>query len=58
MPKNLPKLIFSIGLCLGAGVIGSFFTVSAIPEWYATLNKPFFLHPTGFLDLFGHSFIS
>ena len=45
MPKVLPKLIFSIGICLGAGIIGSFFTVSAIPEWYATLNKPAFSPP-------------
>ena len=45
MPKDLPKLIFSIGLCLGAGILGSFFTVSAIPDWYATLNKPVFSPP-------------
>lgn len=45
MPKNLPKLIFSIGICLGAGILGSFFTVSSIPTWYATLNKPFFSPP-------------
>ncbi|MDP3973748.1 MAG: TspO/MBR family protein [Candidatus Daviesbacteria bacterium] len=45
MPKNLSKLILSIGLCLGAGIIGSFFTVSSIPEWYFTLNKPFFSPP-------------
>ena len=45
MPKNLPKLIFSIGICLGAGVLGSFFTFSAIPIWYATLNKPSFSPP-------------
>ncbi|MDO8638719.1 MAG: TspO/MBR family protein [Candidatus Daviesbacteria bacterium] len=45
MPKNLSKLILSIGVCLGAGILGSFFTVSAIPEWYATLNKPAFSPP-------------
>lgn len=45
MPKDLPKLIFSIGLCLGVGFLGSFFTVSSIPTWYATLNKPFFSPP-------------
>lgn len=43
--KNLPKLIFSIGICLGVGIIGSFFTVSSIPTWYVTLNKPFFSPP-------------
>lgn len=39
------KLILSIGICLGAGILGSFFTVSAIPNWYSTLNKPFFSPP-------------
>ncbi len=45
MFKNIPKLILSIGLCLGAGVLGSVFTSSSIPTWYATLNKPFFSPP-------------
>lgn len=45
VPINFPKLIFSIGLCLGAGVLGSFFTVSSIPTWYTTLNKPSFSPP-------------
>lgn len=45
MPKKTPLLLFSVGLCLGAGIIGSFFTVSAIPNWYATLNKPSFSPP-------------
>lgn len=45
MPKDFPKLLLSIGLCLGVGMIGSFFTVSSIPTWYATLNKPFFSPP-------------
>lgn len=45
MVKNLPKLIFSVGLCLGIGVLGSFFTVSSIPDWYVTLEKPFFSPP-------------
>lgn len=39
------KLIFSIGICLFAGVLGSFFTTPAIPTWYATLNKPSFAPP-------------
>lgn len=43
--KNFPKLIFSIGICLGVGFLGSFFTVDSIPIWYATLNKPFFSPP-------------
>lgn len=45
MPINIPKLVFYIGICLGAGFLGSFFTVSAIPTWYATLNKPSFSPP-------------
>ncbi|MDP3733203.1 MAG: TspO/MBR family protein [Candidatus Daviesbacteria bacterium] len=45
MSVKIPKLIFSIGLCLGAGVLGSFFTISAIPNWYTTLNKPSFSPP-------------
>ena len=45
MPKSLPKLFLSIGLCLLAGGVGSIFTTSAIPTWYATLDKPFFSPP-------------
>ena len=45
VPKDFLKLLLSLGLCLGAGIIGSFFTVSAIPTWYQTLNKPFFSPP-------------
>lgn len=39
-------LIFSIGISLLAGGIGSFFTASSIPTWYATLEKPFFNPPS------------
>ncbi|MBI2036014.1 tryptophan-rich sensory protein [Candidatus Microgenomates bacterium] len=45
MAINIPKLILSVGVCLGAGVLGSIFTFSAIPTWYQTLNKPFFSPP-------------
>lgn len=45
MPAKISKLIVSIGICLGAGVIGSFFTVSSIPTWYAAINKPIFSPP-------------
>ena len=45
MPKSLPKLFLSIGICLLAGGVGYIFTTSAIPTWYATLNKPFFSPP-------------
>lgn len=35
----------SLALCLGAGFVGSFFTVGSIPTWYAALNKPPFNPP-------------
>ena len=43
--KKFIKLILSILLCQTAGLIGSLFTFSAIPTWYANLNKPFFSPP-------------
>lgn len=43
--KNPLLLIGSIALCVGAGILGSLFTASAIPFWYATLNKPLFSPP-------------
>lgn len=43
--KNWPVLIFAILLCLSAGIVGSFLTISSIPTWYTTLNKPFFSPP-------------
>lgn len=45
MRLNLSKLIASITLCLTTGFLGSIFTFSAIPTWYATLNKPSFSPP-------------
>ena len=41
----LIKAIFCILLCLFAGGIGSAFTTSAIPAWYAPLVKPSFSPP-------------
>lgn len=43
--KNLPKLIVSIIGCEFVGILGSVFTVSSIPTWYATLNRPPFAPP-------------
>ena len=43
--KDLPKLIASIALCELAGILGTPFTIAAIPTWYATLNKPVFSPP-------------
>ncbi|MCX6709633.1 MAG: tryptophan-rich sensory protein [Candidatus Woesearchaeota archaeon] len=42
---NFLKLIASILICLGAGFIGSIFTMPSIKGWYSTLNKPFFSPP-------------
>lgn len=43
--KNLSKLLAAILVCEGAGIAGSFFTVSAISGWYQILNKPSFSPP-------------
>ncbi|MCX6770968.1 MAG: tryptophan-rich sensory protein [Candidatus Micrarchaeota archaeon] len=40
-----PALIAAIVVCLLAGAIGSIFTFSAIPTWYAALAKPSFSPP-------------
>lgn len=39
------KLIVSVVICQLAGLIGSLFTSSSIPNWYATLRKPTFTPP-------------
>jgi len=39
------KLAICIGVCLAAGFIGSIFTNTSIPTWYATLEKPSFTPP-------------
>lgn len=44
----MKKVITVTGFILlaqSAGVLGSFFTFSAIPAWYVTLEKPFFTPP-------------
>lgn len=43
--RKIFKLISSLIICEGAGVIGSLFTVPEIPGWYSTLNKPGFTPP-------------
>jgi tryptophan-rich sensory protein len=43
--KNIAKLILAIVICQIAGAIGSIFTFSSIPTWYATINKPSFTPP-------------
>jgi len=43
--KYVWKLVVSIVACLAAGAIGSAFTRSAIPTWYAALEKPLYTPP-------------
>ncbi len=43
--KNTWKFIVSVIGCELVGILGTPFTISAIPTWYATLNKPFFAPP-------------
>lgn len=38
--KNFWKLAVCVAVSEAAGIIGSFFTMPAIPKWYATLSKP------------------
>lgn len=40
--NNFHKLFLSILGCELVGILGTPFTVSAIPTWYIYLNKPFF----------------
>jgi translocator protein len=44
--KQLGKLLAWILVCELVGGVSSIFTISAIPTWYATLNKPFFNPPS------------
>jgi translocator protein len=43
--NNFFKLLLSVIICELAGIIGSIFTVSSIPTWFAGLNKPSFSPP-------------
>ncbi len=43
--KSWPKLLISILISQSAGFVGTFFTINAIPTWYAFLNKPSFSPP-------------
>ena len=52
---DILKLAASVILCQMAGVLGSLFTIPAIPTWYVTLRKPFFTPPNW---IFGPVWIS
>jgi len=43
--RSVGLLLLCTALPLLAGAIGSFYTMSSIPTWYATLNKPAFTPP-------------
>ncbi len=43
--SSLVRLVVSIAVCEAAGIVGSAFTISAIPVWYAALQKPWFTPP-------------
>ncbi len=43
--KNIFKLSLSVIGCELVGLLGTPFTITAIPTWYAGLNKPFFSPP-------------
>jgi tryptophan-rich sensory protein len=48
MPKKFLEwvlLVFSVGISHAAGIIGSLFTINAIPTWYASLTLPTFAPP-------------
>lgn len=53
--RDILRLIFCVFLCQLAGVVGSLFTVSAVPTWYAALAKPSFIPPNW---LFGPAWIT
>lgn len=38
--KKVSQVAFAIGVCELAGILGSVFTTSSIPTWYAALQKP------------------
>lgn len=46
--RDFITLLVCIVICESAGILGSVFTISAIPTWYATLEKPF-LNPPGWV---------
>ena len=53
--NNFFKLVIAIVISQLAGLIGSVFTISSIPTWYATLQKPSFNPPNW---IFGPAWIT
>lgn len=46
MKNKITLLLFSLGVSLLAGALGSFFTQSSVSSWFLNLNKPFFNPPS------------
>ena len=46
MMKKILQFALAVLLCQAAGIIGTFFTIEAIPNWYTALNKPSFNPPS------------
>ena len=44
-PKNIFRLLLSLALPLAVGGVAGMFTASAVPEWFASLNRPSFAPP-------------
>ncbi len=44
--SDLPRLVTAIFVSEFAGIVGSVFTIPAIPNWYAALDKPFLNPPS------------
>ena len=40
------KLLYYIGLCVGVGIVASFFTQSSVDTWFLSLEKPWFNPPS------------
>ena len=43
---SIVKLAVSIGVCLGAGALGSVFTALSVESWYRAIDKPAFTPPS------------
>lgn len=43
--NTIIKLIISIAIPLAIGAVAGMFTASAVPEWFASLNRPSFAPP-------------
>lgn len=46
MKINWKRLVVSLAVCQGAGLVGSIFTFQTVSWWYPTLQKPAFTPPS------------